>query len=79
MAAAGRHAQRCDVMLTLGSSLVVYPAAAIPQQAKQAGAGLIIVNREPTTFDHLADVVMHTTTGSAMEQIVAEVMKGLDE
>jgi len=73
MAEAGRHAQRCDVMLTLGSSLVVYPAASIPQQAKQAGAGLIIVNREPTPFDHLADVVIHAKTGAIMERIVAEV------
>ncbi len=76
MAEAGRRAQRCDVMLTLGSSLVVYPAAYLPQQAQQAGARMIIVNREPTPLDPIADVVIHAKTGTAMERIVAEVKKG---
>lgn len=76
MAEAGQRAQHCDVMLTLGTSLVVYPAAYLPQQAKQAGAGLIIINREPTPLDHLADVVMNAKTGAAMERIVAEIKKG---
>lgn len=75
MAEAGRHAQSCDLMLTLGSSLVVYPAAYIPQHAKQAGARLIIINMEPTPLDHLADVVIHAKTGAVMERIVAEVKR----
>ncbi len=44
-------------------------------QAKQAGASLIIVNREPTPFDYLADVVIHGKTGAVMERIVAEVKR----
>ncbi len=76
MAEAGRRAQRCDLMLTLGSSLVVYPAAYLPQQAKQAGARMIIVNMEPTPLDHLADVVIHAKTGAVMERIVAAVKEG---
>lgn len=76
MAEAGRRAQLCDVMLTLGSSLVVYPAAYIPQFAHQAGAKLIIINMEPTPLDHLADVVIHAKTGPVMERIATEIRKG---
>ena len=47
-----------DLMLVLGSSLVVHPAAAIPVAAAEAGARLVIVNREPTPLDGLADVVL---------------------
>jgi NAD-dependent deacetylase len=63
-------------MLTLGSSLVVYPAAYIPQFAHQAGAKLIIINMEPTPLDHLADVVIHAKTGPVMERIATEIRKG---
>ena len=41
----------CDLFLVLGSSLVVYPAAGFPLLAKQNGARLVIVNREPTDQD----------------------------
>ena len=49
----------CDLMLVLGSSLVVYPAAGFPALAKQNGARLVIVNREPTELDPLADIVIN--------------------
>jgi NAD-dependent deacetylase len=51
-------ASSSDVMLVLGSSLVVHPAASIPAAAAEAGARLVIVNREPTPLDGLADVVV---------------------
>ena len=51
--------QACDLMLVLGSSLVVYPAAGFPALAKQKGARLVIVNREPTELDPLADIVIN--------------------
>lgn len=58
MARANRLAADCDLCLAVGSSLVVYPAAAIPLVAKSAGARLVIVNREPTGLDEEADLVL---------------------
>jgi len=63
-ARAASHA--CDLFLVLGSSLVVTPAAALPLIARQAGARLAIVNREPTDQDALADLVIHDEIGSVM-------------
>lgn len=51
-------AAEADLFLALGSSLVVYPAAALPVVAKRHGAVLVIVNREPTGLDAIADVVI---------------------
>src|SRR5262249_35082065 len=47
----------CDLMLVLGSSLIVYPAAELPKLAVMNGAKLIIVNREVTDYDPMASVV----------------------
>jgi NAD-dependent deacetylase len=52
------EASRADVFLALGTSLGVYPAAALPQIALQAGARLVIVNAEETPFDPMADAVV---------------------
>jgi NAD-dependent deacetylase len=60
----------CDLLLVLGSSLVVYPAADIPVLAKRNGAKLAIVNREPTHLDLLADLVLHDEIGPAMTEAV---------
>ena len=59
----------CDLFLVLGSSLVVYPAAGFPILAKQAGARLAIVNREPTELDAHADLVLHDEIGPVMSEI----------
>lgn len=56
----------CDLMLVAGSSLVVYPAAGFPVMAKQNGAKLVIVNRDPTEMDALADLVLHEELGPAL-------------
>ena len=53
----------CDLMLTVGSSLVVYPAAGFPALAKQNGATLVILNRDPTELDSLADLVLNFEIG----------------
>lgn len=58
--------EACDLMIVLGSSLTVYPAAGFPQYAKQLGASLVIVNREPTDQDELADIVIHEAIGQVM-------------
>jgi NAD-dependent deacetylase len=77
MTAAGQMAQTGDLMIVLGSSLVVYPAAYLPQQAHQTGAKLIIINLDPTPFDHLAAVSIQARTGEALPQIVALVKQRL--
>ncbi len=56
----------CDLFLVLGSSLVVYPAAAFPLRAQRNGARLVIVNREPTPQDALADLVIHAEIGPTL-------------
>src|SRR5206468_6127676 len=55
-----------DLFIVLGSSLVVYPAAGFPEHAKQNGAALAIVNREPTPLDRIADLVIHDSIGDTM-------------
>jgi len=62
--------RECDLFLVLGSSLQVYPAAALPMVAKSNGAALAIVNREPTDMDAKADVVIHAEIGAVLREIV---------
>jgi len=71
MARAEAAALDCDLFLVLGSSLVVYPAAGFPLLAKQNGARLAIVNREPTDLDGYADLVLHDEIGPALSAAVA--------
>src|SRR5258707_757666 len=49
----------CDLFLAIGSSLVVWPAAGFPLMAKRNGARLVILNRDATEFDDVADLVIH--------------------
>ena len=53
----------CDLFITVGTSLVVFPAAGFPQLAKEIGAKLIIINNEPTDLDAIADLVIHEQIG----------------
>jgi NAD-dependent deacetylase len=55
-----------DLFIVLGSSLVVYPAAGFPELAKRNGAQLVIVNREPTGLDDIADLILHRPIGETM-------------
>lgn len=59
----------CDLLLAIGSSLVVYPAAHIPVLAKQAGAKLAIINMDPTPLDEIADCVLHCSASAALDSI----------
>ena len=70
MVLAGDEAEACDLMIALGSSLVVYPAAGIPLYAKQRGAKYIIINREPTEQDGYADLVLNAEIGPSMTKVV---------
>ena len=60
----------CDLCLVVGSSLVVYPAAGFPELAKRRGAGLVILNREATEMDPIADLVLHREIGDALGTVV---------
>jgi NAD-dependent deacetylase len=60
----------CDLFIVLGSSLVVFPAAGFPLLAKENGAKLVIVNREPTEQDIYADLVIHDGIGRVLSAVV---------
>jgi NAD-dependent protein deacetylase/lipoamidase len=59
-----------DLFIVLGSSLVVYPAASFPILAKRNGSRLVIVNREPTDQDEMADLVINAEIGATMSRTV---------
>jgi NAD-dependent deacetylase len=59
-----------DLFIVLGSSLVVYPAAGFPEFAKRNGAALVIINREPTGLDRIADLVLNQSIGETFGDAV---------
>ena len=61
----------CDLFLAVGSSLVVWPAASFPLMAKRNGAALVIINREPTEFDDIADLVVRNDIGDVLAPFIA--------
>ena len=69
-------ARACDLFLVVGSSLAVYPAAALPGTAKASGASLVILNRDPTDYDAIADLVLQReigpTLGAAVDLVSRE-------
>lgn len=65
-----RRAQRCDLCIVIGSSLVVYPAALIPQYAVQSGAKLVIINRDQTGLDPYAEVRISESAGKTMSRLM---------
>lgn len=68
-----RRSEESDLFIVVGSSLVVQPAASMPVVAKRAGAKLVIVNRDGTACDALADVIINATAGPAMAAILDKV------
>ena len=71
MLRASELAGDCDLFISIGSSLVVWPAAGFPLQAKRNGARLAIVNREATDFDDIADLVIRQDIGDVLAPFVA--------
>jgi NAD-dependent deacetylase len=65
-----RRARNCDLLIVIGSSLVVQPAASIPLEARKSGAKLVIINRDPTHQDSYADLVIHGSAGEVMSKIL---------
>jgi NAD-dependent deacetylase len=66
----------CDAFVAVGSSLVVQPAAGLPRRARRLGASLVIVNREPTPLDDLADVVVNGEAGTLLPALVDAALDG---
>lgn len=69
MRRAQAESQSCDLFIAIGSSLVVYPAASFPAVAKQSGSRLVILNREPTDLDYLADLVLNLEIGPTLGSV----------
>jgi NAD-dependent deacetylase len=70
---ATRWSREADLMLAIGSSLVVTPAADLPRIAKEHGARLIIINRDPTPLDSIADAVLRGSIGEMLTAINAAI------
>lgn len=66
MSRAQIEAETCDLFLAIGSSLVVYPAAMFPAVAKRSGARLVILNRDSTDLDYIADLVLNLEIGPTL-------------
>ena len=73
LAEATEYAEKCDLMLILGSSLTVFPANQIPLLAKKAGAKLIFINLDPTYMDRHANVRLLGDLGVYLPLIIADV------
>jgi NAD-dependent deacetylase len=68
-----REAETCEVMLVLGTSGVVFPAAALPERAKFAGAKVIEINPGVSTYRGIADVLIQAKTGEALPMIIRRI------
>jgi NAD-dependent deacetylase len=60
-----------DLLLTIGSSLVVEPAASLPRLVKESGGRLAIINRDPTPLDPIADLVINAPIGETLDGAAA--------
>jgi len=70
MERAKNRAVTCDLCISIGSSLVVYPAAHIPFVARQQGARLVIINQDDTHADEMADAVLHGQAAQIMKNLI---------
>ncbi len=68
-----QEADGCEVMLVLGTSGVVYPAAALPQKAKESGATVIEINPGDSAYYGVADIRLRGTTGEILPRIVQRI------
>lgn len=67
--------ENCDLLIAAGSTLIVEPAASLPRQAKYHGASLVLINRETTPLDTLADFVFYTEAGDFIERMVNAALR----
>ena len=72
--AAFAAAESCDLLLAAGSSLEVQPVAGLLEVAKSSGAAVAILNREPTPYDRIADVVDRRPLGESLPALADAVL-----
>jgi len=72
LARAGQAARRCDLMLTVGTKLAVWPIAGVVPTARDAGARIVIVNAQPTDMDELAHAVLRGSISEILPQIIGD-------
>jgi NAD-dependent deacetylase len=70
VARAARAVERCDVLLCIGSTLAVYPAASLVPLGRRAGAAVVILNGSPTAQDELAHVVVRGPIGELLPAVL---------
>ena len=73
LSAAYNHAQKCDLFVVLGSSLVVTPAADIPGEVHEAGARLVICNLGDTPYDDSCDLRISAQVGDVLDSVLAQL------
>ena len=76
VAAAENLAMSCDLFIVLGSSLVVHPAAGLPIVAKNSGSKLVIINRQPTPLDAIADFLLPAAIGPSLQKALEKSALG---
>jgi NAD-dependent deacetylase len=74
---AAASSQNCDLFIVIGSTLVVYPAAYMPEYAQKAGAELAVINLMPTDFDQYATVVIYGKAGEVMPEVIESIKSQL--
>ncbi|MFI6445584.1 SIR2 family NAD-dependent protein deacylase [Kitasatospora sp. NPDC050543] len=67
-------AKACDLIVAIGTTLQVYPAAGLVQVALDAGARLIVMNAEPTPYDPVADELIREPIGTALPALVRRLV-----
>lgn len=70
---ASRAAETCDLFFSVGTSALVYPAAALPEMAKRQGSFVVEINPEPTPVSGIADVVIHEKSGVILPMILEKL------
>lgn len=70
MMEASRWARESDLFIALGSSLQVYPAAGLPELARKHRAKLVIINRDPTPLDDIADLIIQAPISRTLEAVM---------
>jgi len=78
LAKADRMIANCDLLIVLGSSLLVYPVAFYPRKTISSGAKLAIINIQNTDLDSAAEIVIHSKIGDVLPKIVEKVKEKLN-
>lgn len=63
-------AENCELMIAIGTTLAVYPIAAVVPAAQRVGARIVIINAEPTEMDHLADLLIRESISEVLSIVV---------